>query len=67
MEPSRTRCAAIVTVGSELLDGIGLDTNTREVAHALATAGYRVDEADSIPDDRVALAQTLRRLASSHL
>jgi len=58
--------AAIVTVGSELLDGIGLDTNTREIAEELTRSGYRVMEASSVPDDPALLASALRRLTGAY-
>ena len=36
------RTAAIVTVGSELVEGLRVDTNTAEIARALAPRGFRV-------------------------
>ncbi|MBI5230891.1 MAG: nicotinamide-nucleotide amidohydrolase family protein [Coriobacteriales bacterium] len=59
-----SRSAAIVTVGSELTEGLRTDTNTREIAHALAARGARVLEAVSVPDDAEILAESLRRLTS---
>lgn len=56
------RSAAIVTVGTEITVGLRLDTNTREIAAALATAGYAVAEATSVPDDQDAISHVLTRL-----
>jgi nicotinamide-nucleotide amidase len=54
--------AAIVTVGTELVTGERLDTNTRDIALALRAAGYRVRAAVSLPDDEGAIASELARL-----
>ncbi len=56
--------ASIVTVGSELVEGLRVDTNTREVAFALASAGYRVVETVSVGDDVDRVAATLERLCT---
>lgn len=64
MTADRQPCAAVVTVGSEIVDGIGLDTNTREIASALTAAGYRVSEAVSVPDDPQLVAAALERLTA---
>ncbi len=56
--------ASILTVGSELVEGLRVDTNTREVAFALASAGYRVVEAVSVGDDMDAVAHSLERLCA---
>lgn len=58
------RSAVIITVGSELVEGLRLDTNTAEVARALAPRGFRVVEALSIGDDLELLAETLGRLVA---
>ncbi len=58
--------AAIVTVGSELTDGLGLDTNSQEIARALSGNGYRVVEMVSVADDHATLTAALRRLTSAH-
>lgn len=58
--------AAIVTVGSELTLGLRLDTNTAEIARALAPRGFRVAETVSVADDRSRLAETLRRLTAAY-
>jgi nicotinamide-nucleotide amidase len=56
--------AAVVTVGTELVSGIAVDTNTAEIALALARADVEVREAVSIGDDVAFLAATLRRLVA---
>ena len=56
--------ASILTVGSELVEGLRIDTNTREVAFALASAGYRVVEAVSVGDEVDAVAEALERLCA---
>ena len=62
----RPATAAVVTVGTELVSGIAIDTNTAEIALALAGAAVEVREAVSIGDDIGLLADTLRRLVASH-
>jgi nicotinamide-nucleotide amidase len=57
--------AAIVTVGTEITAGLRLDTNTRQIALALATAGHRVTQTASVPDDPEILAETLSRLCTT--
>jgi len=57
-----SRTAAIVTVGSELTEGLRVDTNTAEIARAAAPHGFRVMECVSVGDDVHALAEELRRL-----
>jgi nicotinamide-nucleotide amidase len=56
------RTAAVVTVGTEIVSGLLVDTNTAEIALALARSGIDVVEAVSVADDRAKLAATLRRL-----
>ena len=58
--------AAILTIGSELTLGLRVDTNTREIAIALASAGYQTIEAISLADDIEIVAATLKRLTSEH-
>ena len=58
--------AAVVTVGTELVSGVAVDTNTSEIALALAGAQVEVCEAVSIGDDIGLLADTLRRLVASY-
>jgi nicotinamide-nucleotide amidase len=59
-----TSTAAVVTVGTELVTGLLIDTNTSEVSLALVGAGMRVVEAVSVADDEVVLTATLRRLVA---
>jgi len=58
--------AAIVTIGSELVEGLRIDTNTAEIARDVSRFGFRVDEAISVGDDETVLADTLRRLVHVH-
>ena len=58
--------AAIVTVGTELVEGLRLDTNSHEIASALSIHGYRVRETRSIGDDIDLLASALRELLGEH-
>ncbi len=58
--------AAIVTIGSELVEGLRVDTNTAEVARDLQRYGFRIAEATSVGDDESALAAVLARLCASH-
>jgi nicotinamide-nucleotide amidase len=58
--------AAIVTVGTELVEGLRLDTNSREIASALCAHGYRVRETRSIGDEIDLLARALQDLLGEH-
>lgn len=58
------RTATIVTVGSELVEGLRVDTNTAEIARSLAPRGFRVIEAVSVPDSIDAVAETIARCAA---
>jgi nicotinamide-nucleotide amidase len=60
------RSAAIVTIGSELVEGLRVDTNTAEIARDISRFGFRVDEAVSVGDDEPVLARTLARLVRAH-
>jgi nicotinamide-nucleotide amidase len=55
----------LVTIGTELLLGLTLDTNAAEIAQALAASGVRVTRrasvADSATDIRDAVAEALKR------
>jgi nicotinamide-nucleotide amidase len=62
----RSPSAAIVTIGSELVEGLRLDTNTAEIARALGPRGVRVREALSVGDDKDVLAAHLRRLGAAY-
>lgn len=58
--------AAIVTVGSELTDGLRIDTNTSEIARALRERGFAVAECVSVGDDPRLLAGLLARLTGEY-
>lgn len=60
------RCAAIVTVGTELVTGLVIDTNAAEIGAALTAGGLVVDERLSVPDDIELLAARLTRLVADH-
>lgn len=64
MSPLRT--AAIVTVGTELVRGLSVDTNTSEIARALSAAGVEVGEAVSVADDTDVLAAHLTRCSAAY-
>lgn len=57
--------AAVVGVGTELVTGLRVDTNTAEIASALLTAGYRVAETVRCADDLTLISATLRRLTAA--
>ncbi len=54
--------SAVLTVGTEITSGLRLDTNTREIATALASSGYETLETVSLPDDLELVAETMKRL-----
>ena len=58
--------AAIVTVGSELTEGLRIDTNTAEIARDLQRYGFRIAEALSVGDDVARIASALSRLTGEH-
>lgn len=58
--------AAVVTVGTELVTGLVVDTNAAEIGVALTAAGLRVAERVSLPDDADAIADALARLSREH-
>ncbi len=60
------RAAAVLVVGSELVTGVRLDTNSTEVTAALLAAGFAPDEVVARPDDEAAIAETVRRLVDTH-
>ncbi len=60
------RTAAIVTVGTELVRGLAVDTNTAEIAHVVSGAGIDVGETVSVPDDLAVLTGALRRCTASY-
>jgi len=59
-----TGLAAIVTVGSELTQGLRIDSNTAWVARAVTGIGFTVVETLSVGDDELHLARVLERLCS---
>ena len=61
-----TLSAAIVTVGSELVEGLRIDTNTAEIAREIVQYGFVVDEATSVSDCAERLSATLARLTAQH-
>lgn len=63
---SRPSTAAVVTVGTELVRGLAVDTNTAEIARALAGAGIDVLEAVSVADDESVLASHLERCSAAY-
>ena len=63
--PARQQ-AAIVTIGSELVEGLRIDTNTAEIARDISRVGFVVEEAVSVGDDEARLAATLERLTSAY-
>jgi nicotinamide-nucleotide amidase len=64
-EPIARRYAAVVTVGSEIVEGLRLDTNTREIAFALSSRGYHVRETVSVGDDIDVLGDLFEALLAS--
>lgn len=58
--------AAVVTVGTELVTGLVIDTNAAELGVMLTAARFTVDERVSVPDDAEVLAALLGRLVRAH-
>lgn len=58
--------AVVVTVGSELTQGLRIDTNTSEIARELSRRGFSVAETVSIGDDAGLLAALLARLVATN-
>jgi nicotinamide-nucleotide amidase len=58
--------AAIVTVGTELVRGLSVDTNTSEIARALQGAGVDVLESVSVADDAAMLTVHLARCVAAY-
>jgi nicotinamide-nucleotide amidase len=59
------QAAGIVTVGSELVEGLRIDTNTAQIARDVSRFGFHVAEAVSVGDDEAALASAIKRLTST--
>ncbi len=60
------RHAAIVTIGTELVTGVRVDTNTREISAVLRGAGYSVVEAITVPDDFEHISRVLHQTCNSY-
>lgn len=58
--------AVVITVGSELVEGLRLDTNGPEIARRLGRLGFQVDETISVADDLEALSGVFRLLCSHY-
>lgn len=58
--------AAVLTVGTELVTGLRVDTNSAEVALALEGAGYRVIELVSVGDDLSVISSAIGRLTTDY-
>lgn len=58
--------AAVLTVGTELVEGLRPDTNAAEISRALASAGYHVREHVSVGDDIGSVTEAVARLAAAH-
>lgn len=56
--------AAIIAIGSEMLLGIRIDTNSSEIAQALTDHGFRVESIQVLGDDPAPLAAAVREAAS---
>ena len=63
---SRPSTAAIMTVGTELVRGLSVDTNTSEIARSLAAVGVEVGETVSVADDADVLAAHLKRCSAAY-
>ena len=59
------QAAGIVTVGSELVEGLRIDTNTAQIARDMSRFGFHVTEAVSAGDDETVLASTIERLTAT--
>lgn len=62
--PERT--AAIVTIGTELTEGLRVDTNSAEIASALVRHGFHIEELVSLPDHVEKVAAALAGLIGQH-
>jgi nicotinamide-nucleotide amidase len=62
---NRPQEAAIITVGSELVEGLRVDTHTAEIARDVSLLGFTVAEAVSIGDNVERLAEAISRLTSA--
>lgn len=60
------RVAAILTVGTELVTGLRVDTNTARIAAECVAAGFRVSEAVTVADDAGVIAASITRLVRAN-
>jgi len=58
--------AAVVGVGTELVTGLRIDTNTAEIASALLASGYRVVETVRVADDMELISSAFKRLTAHY-
>ena len=63
---ARKNTAAIVTVGSELVEGLRVDANTAHIARRVANLGFAVVEAVSVGDNVDHLSSTIHRLSGAY-
>ncbi|MEC9372384.1 MAG: competence/damage-inducible protein A [Planctomycetota bacterium] len=61
--PPVERCAAVISIGDELILGQTLDTNTAWIAAQLTELGVHVVAHETVADDQAALTEAIRRLA----
>jgi nicotinamide-nucleotide amidase len=57
---TRPRRAAVITVGTELLLGIGVDTNTAAIARRLSDLGIVLEESVTVPDVMERISSAVR-------
>lgn len=60
------RDAAVLTIGTELTEGLRYDTNSHDIAHTLSQAGYTVRELVSLPDREEDVAAGIARLLDAY-
>jgi nicotinamide-nucleotide amidase len=58
--------AAVLSIGTEITRGEIINTNASWLADELTRLGLDVTEVACVPDDRLAIQETLRRLGESH-
>ncbi|NTW27850.1 MAG: nicotinamide-nucleotide amidohydrolase family protein [Coriobacteriia bacterium] len=63
---SDRQSAAIVTIGSELVEGLRVDTNSAQVARQLSGTSFRVMKIVSVGDDQSVLTEVLRDLVCEY-
>ena len=56
--------AVILSIGSELVTGLQLDTHARDIARAIAALGIEVIRHETVDDDAAAIAAAFRRAAA---